>query len=917
MKYGWSAVIRFVVFLLTVFCCSDIFSQTSATGNDYYRSQYVKLHKAYLKDTNDVDVLVRLSQFYSDEGNPMSSLPFAKQYIDRADSRFRLMLSGNDHDKELRRLITKGVTLQSLAEQKKRISNLAVKRLEGGELSIVEVDQFLTFFPDDKTVVRLAGIQRVKAAYRSALRQNTIESYVSFIKQYPGTDEAQNAEKHISILVDSLFDAHQDAGNVGDYLKDYRGNPEVLRAVERRQSESAYRQACQTNTIEAYRQFVETYPSSPRSVVVVQRIDSLRTAVYEKLHTANEYAEFALNNSDCELADRAVDELYRMVVQENDVQAARLFIKHFDHEPRYADVYKHYYGLYAQDGSYQLIELFSQNNPDYPFRSAVSDDLNEAADIEAVNLMERYDESRSWNYKELIKTFHGNRIAYVALQRLLQPSIVSNDWTAAVEACQKFEGRFQGYNKESYTTLVSLLNAPYDNAKMPAAVALDGNVSSFAVSPSGTTAYYTLSSDSMGLYTATIKGNRMTAVSRMTVEGAPALFKVFSIFDAGKKMILGADGDLLIAVLKDRQWRVAEIPSYPVNTDYIETDGFMLPDGSGMILASDRPSGYNVQPSGMAYHGDTALATDIYFVPLTSRGWGNPVNLGFRVNSCYSERYPVLSSDFKTLYFVSDRGGALGYGDIFVSHRTSADDWSSWSQPHNLGKEVNSAFAEGTLSITADGRVLYYSSPRDGVHTKVFAANLASSVGGGYAVFKISDFQGDLVACRLFDSQTGSEVRIDNDGESYTARLSIGRTYVVSLMQKSRWQPLFDIEGGAKTNVPMGGYAPDELAGRVVQLPHLSSVNPADELTPIAEAEIEQLSLFLVKNASLAVDIVVDSPGSDASKCYSSSLYKANQIKQRMLAAGVGVERVSAIGRGNLEGKSGDRTSVSVRFRLQ
>ena len=136
-------------------------------------------------------------------------------------------------------------------------------------------------------------------------------------------------------------------------------------------------------------------------------------------------------------------------------------------------------------------------------------------------------------------------------------------------------------------------------------------------------------------------------------------------------------------------------------------------------------------------------------------------------------------------------------------------------------------------------------------------------------------------------------------------------------MQKSRWQPLFDIEGGAKTNVPMGGYAPDELAGRVVQLPHLSSVNPADELTPIAEAEIEQLSLFLVKNASLAVDIVVDSPGSDASKCYSRSLDKANQIKQRMLAAGVGVERVSAIGRGNLEGKSGDRTSVSVRFRLQ
>ena len=187
----------------------------------------------------------------------------------------------------------------------------------------------------------------------------------------------------------------------------------------------------------------------------------------------------------------------------------------------------------------------------------------------------------------------------------------------------------------------------------------------------------------------------------------------------------------------------------------------------------------------------------------------------------------------------------------------------------------------------------------------------------GYSVVKISDHQGDLVGCRIFDGHTGSEVRVDNDEVSCTALLSVGQTYVVSVMQKSRWQPLFDIEGGSKTNVPIGGFAPEELTGRVIQLPHLSSVGSDENLTQIADAEIAQLSLFLVKNPSLSIDIVVDSPGADASQCYSRSLDKANQIRQRIIAAGVDQQRVSAIARGNLEGKSGTNTLVSVRFRLQ
>ena len=212
---------RFVIFLAAMYLCGIVAAQGVDRGSDYYRSQYVRLHKAYLKDTNDVENLVNLSRFYSDERNPMFSLPFARGYLNRADSRYRFMLSGNEHDRELRRLINRGITLRSLDEAKKHLSRQAVLKLSSEELSLVEVDQFLEAFSDDKAVLKQAGIQRVKSAYRSVLRQNTIAAYVAFVKQYPGTDESHSAERHIAMLVDSLYDGSSDVSQADAYLKAY------------------------------------------------------------------------------------------------------------------------------------------------------------------------------------------------------------------------------------------------------------------------------------------------------------------------------------------------------------------------------------------------------------------------------------------------------------------------------------------------------------------------------------------------------------------------------------------------------------------------------------------------------------------------------------------------------------------------
>jgi len=87
--------------------------------------------------------------------------------------------------------------------------------------------------------------------------------------------------------------------------------------------------------------------------------------------------------------------------------------------------------------------------------------------------------------------------------------------------------------------------------------------------------------------------------------------------------------------------------------------------------------------------------------------WSQPVNLGPNVNSKAWESQPSLSADGRTLYFVSDRGNGMGKRDIWVS---TLDDEDEWSKPVNLGPKINSGQDEVSPFIHANGQTLYFAS---------------------------------------------------------------------------------------------------------------------------------------------------------------------------------------------------------------
>jgi Tol biopolymer transport system component len=92
--------------------------------------------------------------------------------------------------------------------------------------------------------------------------------------------------------------------------------------------------------------------------------------------------------------------------------------------------------------------------------------------------------------------------------------------------------------------------------------------------------------------------------------------------------------------------------------------------------------------------------------------FGEPTNLGSVVNSSAYDEAPSVSADGLTLYFNSNRPGGYGAFDLWMTTRPTKED--PWGQPENLGPKVNSSDREGGASISADGLSLYFNSTRPG-----------------------------------------------------------------------------------------------------------------------------------------------------------------------------------------------------------
>jgi outer membrane protein OmpA-like peptidoglycan-associated protein len=103
--------------------------------------------------------------------------------------------------------------------------------------------------------------------------------------------------------------------------------------------------------------------------------------------------------------------------------------------------------------------------------------------------------------------------------------------------------------------------------------------------------------------------------------------------------------------------------------------------------------------------------------------WTEPLNLTDVVNTAGEESAPFLAPGDTTLYFSSNGFSGYGGNDIYVTRRLD-DSWTNWSEPENLGPEINSPLEDLFFNIPASSEFGYYSRGVSETNTDIFRVKL-------------------------------------------------------------------------------------------------------------------------------------------------------------------------------------------------
>jgi outer membrane protein OmpA-like peptidoglycan-associated protein/tetratricopeptide (TPR) repeat protein len=195
---------------------------------------------------------------------------------------------------------------------------------------------------------------------------------------------------------------------------------------------------------------------------------------------------------------------------------------------------------------------------------------------------------------------------------------------------------------------------------------------------------------------------------------------------------------------------------------------------------------------------------DIYKVTITKNGWSEPKNVGKNINSDYWDSAPSIAPDNQALYFCSNRPGGYGGIDIYVAYK---NEKGYWEEAVNMGPTINTAGDEQAPFIHADNKTLYFSSngwPGFGgadlfLSRKKIDGTWSSPINLGYPINSF-DNEGSIAV-----SGGGIEAYIASDRADSRGSLDI---YKVILASNTRPNKTYYINGlitDAVTKKPIAG----------------------------------------------------------------------------------------------------------------
>src|SRR6478736_415199 len=186
--------------------------------------------------------------------------------------------------------------------------------------------------------------------------------------------------------------------------------------------------------------------------------------------------------------------------------------------------------------------------------------------------------------------------------------------------------------------------------------------------------------------------NFVSSVSTATPDGKAVVLVLGNKYKDNGKMVSGVSVSNNIG----GTWSKPKLLQIKNDYNYNERAQYFLSNTQKVLLMSvDRE--------------DTRGGRDIY-VSFSENDtiWSEPLNLGDDINTAGEESTPFLASDDRTLYFSSNGYSGYGGSDIYMSKRLD-DTWTKWSDPQNMGPDINSKTDDIFFNIPSTSEYAYFS----------------------------------------------------------------------------------------------------------------------------------------------------------------------------------------------------------------
>ena len=548
-------------------------------------------------------------------------------------------------------------------------------------------------------------------------------------------------------------------------------------------------------------------------------------------------------------------------------------------------------------------------------------------------------------YEEFIKSSPNTNIKFLTLQKILSKDLSRKRWSRVLNKMNKYKDEFIEYKK--FDNLYKIIEAESDSSiKVNSLNTI--NTNSQEVAP-------VISADSKTLYFSGKERNDNLGgddifISKFSENGWSSGELVSSLSSAnnndalmavspdGNNAITYKDGKLGIVKREIDGWsEISYLPS-SINSGPWDGDAVFSSDNNTIIFASSRNTGYNYS-NHSEYHGASKRPLDLYAAHKTENGsWGEPVNLGPVINTTLSERAPFLHPDMKTLYFSSDGHAGVGKYDVFKSTRLDEDCWDCWSEPINLGKEINTTKDDWGYKISTDGTTAYFSKKAANEdHYDLYSLNIPYYLRPDYVATisgRIEGLANEVIETEIIWEDLESEEEIGRSttnpetGEFFIV-LPMGKIYGYYINKEDYfpYSNSLDLRNEVEPvelNENIQVITFNEMIDNEIPVPlsNLFFKTNSSKLRRTSYAELKRLAKILIEN-NLKIELSghTDNIG-DPEDNYELSLKRATSVKDFLIELGCNPELILTSGKGDTEPVESNETSegrqknrrVTVKF---